>query len=480
MVARLEHNLGPQSFGHRLLIGFCALVALFGVGLPQANAASDAGNGEQIALSEPDRTHYKSIVAVDKDMYLELIKLSRFNVRFHLEANAHQKWRSLTYPLGRESGTAVSMAGTLVDLNQQAKNLNHPRGISRSAIKDGIACNITGSALSGCSSGLELAQNSWVMWQARKQGFSPRDSVDFVKKILKDTDVLLEERERLTAMETDVPRRRVHELETALIRRIRQQLLFEFRTWSCHSRDQAWRENTFFAIDSAQSFLRMTASILARKSLEDPDFASGSIVCALISNSTATINPIFRNLVGHAVRKHQAKKLAKEFPAERPLMPSGMSLDELKELQAKHAGHKEHEELLTAALLLSERSEKIDLNLDRETKEVERYRQIAQQQSVSGPLIGLSGLTSSITSAVAFFGYKDEPNKAIKIGFPGRITAVTGQAYAILYTPYTVFSGMRRNRRLRERGQLPAQILDERLKNLDRFEAQVRSLQPEL
>ncbi|MDZ4836622.1 MAG: hypothetical protein SGJ27_22825 [Candidatus Melainabacteria bacterium] len=443
------------------------------------NTGSDL-NADSSSVTEPEPSSNKNIVAIDKALYLELIKLSRFNVRFHLEANAHQPWRSITYPLGRESGTAVAFAANLIDLRQQGKNLNHPAGISRNAVKDSIACGITGSAISGASSGLELAQNSWVMWKAKKNGFSPKESMQFVLDVVKTTDVLLDERERLIALETSVPRRRVRQLESALLKRIRQQLLFEFKTWSCHSRDQAWRENTFFAVDTAQSFLRMTASILARNALEDPDLAGSSIICAMVSNSVATINPIFRNLVGMAVRKHQSAKLAKAFPTERPDMPDGMSLEELKKLKASHPTEKDHEELLTSALVLSERSEKIDINLDRETKEVARYRQVAQQQSLSGPLIGLTGVTAATLSAVAFYDYRDEPKTALRLGFSGRIVSATGQAYALAITPYTVFSGMRRNKKLKERGQLPAQLMAERLKNLDRFEAQVRALEPEM
>lgn len=475
-IVRPGNNSALAKLRARLIVGICVCISF----LFSCSERAKSEDCEQIAIAKSEHENFKSIVAIDRALYLELIRLSRFNVLFHLKANEHQKWRALTYPLGRESGTAVSCAGTVIDLNQQARNLNHPRGISRGAIKNGIACNITGSAISGCSSGLELAQNSWSMWQARKQGYSPRESVEFVRTVVSNTDSLLVERERLSELETEPPKRRVRELETALLKRIRNQLLFEFRTWSCHSRDQAWRENTFFAIDSAQSFLRMTSSILARKALQDPDLASGSIVCAIVSNSAATINPIFRNIVGHTVYKYQAAKLAKEFPAERPVMPPGMSHEELKELQASHSIDKQHEELLTKALLLYDRSEHIDVNLDRETKEIARYRQIAQQQSVSGPIIGLSGLTSSVLSAVAFFGYRQEPKVGIRIGFPGRITGVSGQAYALLNTPYTVLSGMQRKRRLRRNGQLPEQILNERLKNLDTFEAQVRALQPEM
>lgn len=441
---------------------------------PQAAFADDA---PPVSIA-PAAPAPRSLAAVDKELYLELIKLSRFNVRFHLEANRHQRWRSVTYPLGRESGTALVLAGNLIDIRQQSRGLNNPRRINRDAIENGLASSITGNALSGCASALELAQNTWMMSKATRQGFSPRESVGFVKNVVARTDALFVEREQFTAMESYERRRRVRELETELLKRIRQQLLFEFRSWSCHSRDQAWRENTFYTLDSLQSFTRMTAGILARRALDEPDLAGGSIVCALTASSIATLNPIVRNFIGLSMRKHQERKLAREFPSERPAMPAGMSLDELTELQKHVPGDRDHEELLTSALLLSDRSERIDVNLDKETREIERFRQIAQQQTVSGPLIGLTGVAGGTLSAVAFYGYRKEPKTAIRIGFSGRLSSVTGLSYAILNTPYTVISGAIRNKRLRDRGEAPQQILEERLKNLDRFEAQVKAVQP--
>jgi hypothetical protein len=417
----------------------------------------------------------RNLVDVDRELYLELIELSRFNVQFHLSANYHQKWRSITYPLGREAGTAVAFGGTVTDLHQQGKNLNHPRGISRGAVKDSIACGITGSALSGSASSLELVQNAWVIHQARKKGYSPQDCIEFVKAKIKTTDALLAEREALTAIEPSEGRRKVRELETTLVKRIRQQLVYEFSNWSCHSRDQMWRENTFYTIDALQSFTRMSAAVLARKALQEPDLAGGGIICALVANSAATVNPILRNLVGRAVASHHRRRLAKEFDIKRPASLEGPLIDELRDLQHHHPGTEQDEELLAIALMLHQRSERIDTNLVRETSEIERYRQIAQQQSVSGPLIGLTGVAGSILSAVAFFDYRQQPRTANKLAFSGRISNATGQAYALLNTPYTVGSGIRRNRRLRKQGLLPTQILEERLKNLDKFEQQVKS-----
>jgi hypothetical protein len=108
--------------------------------------------------------------------------------------------------------------------------------------------------------------------------------------------------------------------------------------------------------------------------------------------------------------------------------------------------------------------------LDREQTDIDRYREIAQQQSISGPLIGLTGVASATLAETAIYGYRDDPHTAIRLGLSGRISQGTGQAYALINTPYTLIRGMRRSKRLRERGELPSQVLEARLKRLDEYQ----------
>lgn len=427
-------------------------------------ADEGAGTSAKIGAVEPNQESFEEI---DKALYLELVKLAKFNVHFHLESNRHQPWRNITYPLGREAGTALNFAATLIDLKQQSRGLDNPRRIQRNELKKAVACGITGNAISGASSALELSQNAWVMWNAKRQGYSPNQSLAFVKSIAEKTDHLLARRERLASEEVLAERRQVFELETKLVRRIRQQLLFEFGTWSCHSRDQAWRENTFYAIDSVQNFTRMGAGILAREAFQTQRIARGSVICALIGNSLATVNPIVRNLAGIAIRKHQERKLREQIEFSRP-SELETDIDALQnKLSLQDDRGNTQQSWLRNVAALTYRTGKIDVELNRETKEIERYRQIAQQQSISGPAIGLTGVTSSILATVAVYRYSDDIDTANKLGFAGRITHGAGQAYSLLNTPYTVIKGMIKNHKLRKRGELPSQILVERLKRLD-------------
>ncbi len=435
------------------------LVIFFCVGQHKAYA-SDSSPGED----EAGLNRNKQLAETDRALFLELAELARFNIHFHLEANRHQKWRGWSYALGRESGTAVSFAGTLIDLKEQAQGLDSLARISRNELKRGVACGIVGSAVSGGASALELAQNAWVMLKAKEKGYSPSRSLAFVKNIVANTDRLLAVRERLATEEQSSQRRRVIELETQLVRRIRQQLLFEFGTWSAHSRDQAWRENTFYAIDSLQSFTRMGTGIIAMKAFNNPELVRSSVICALVASSAATVNPIVRNLVGRAVRKHQQHKLAAEIPFERTPMPAP-ELDELQQELSKETDQGWPRKIAA----LTYRSEQLDKILDRETRDIERYRQVAQQQSISGPLIGLTGVASASLAAVAVFEFRGELETVNKLAVAGRITQATGLAYALLNTPYTIIRGMIKNRQLKKRGELPSQILEERLKKLERF-----------
>lgn len=408
------------------------------------------------------------IADVDHKLFHELVALAKFNIHFHLESNRHQKWRALTYPIARETGTAVSLAATLIDLNQQARGLNDPSRISRSALKDAVRCGITANAISGTASALELAQNSYIMLKARQSGYSPDRSLATVQAIIARTDTLLNQRENLSTKEPLAAQRRMLEIETQLVRRIRQQLLYEFATWSAHSRDQAWRENTFYTLDALQNFTRMTAGILAMKTFDQSSFARPAAVTALVANSVATINPIARNIVGVMVRKHQEHKLAKRIQCARP--PVGDQLDSLQ----RHLATQPHEQPLAKLAALTDRTERIDFELDRENAEIRRYRQIAQQQSISGPLIGLTGVTSSTLATIAVYDYSDDFQTATRLGFAGRITQGTGQTYALINTPYTVVKGMLRGRALARRGQLPSQILESRLDRLNLLDATTR------
>lgn len=435
---------------------------------PEAAWAEDYNQltATEFASSEP-------LKPIDRALLLELIKLARFNIRFHQEANRHPEWRTLMYAAGRESGTAVSFAGSLIDLKQRVRGFDNPALISKNALRDVVVNTLVGSTISGSASAIELTQNAWVMLAAREQGYSPKASVNFVKNVVATTNKLFEERARISNTNPSQRERLVHQLENALLHRIREQLLFEFQNWSCQSRGQAWRENTFYGLDASQNFVRMSAGIIGLKGFSHPNLGGSVAIISIAANSIATLNPIFAGLAGLSIRKYQFKKLSEELSVEQTIRAPDHSFEELKRLQKGLAMEKQAR-ALDEAIELSDKSERLDAVLNRETKEIEELRRVAQQQTIAGPLIGLTSLPGPIMGTLAFYNYRKERITTNRLLFAGRISGLSGQAFALVQTPTTLIVGMLKNRRLKQRGELPSQLLEQRLNNLDALENEVK------
>ncbi|MBK9278126.1 MAG: hypothetical protein IPM93_08140 [Candidatus Obscuribacter sp.] len=428
--------------------------------------------------TETETAAGRSLSYVNRAILLQLIKLARFNIRFHQEANRHQKWRTYAYASGREAGTAVSLASSLIDLKQRIRGLDDPSLISRNAQKNAVITSLIGNSISGSASGLELAQNSFMMLRARKLGYSPGDSLAFVKKIVETTDALFTERAQIIQRSTInlEARQDFYSLEERLMRRIRQQLLFEFCNWSCHSRDLAWRENIFYSLDALQNYTRVSASIVALKGFSQPNLGGAVAISTVVANSTATINPLLASLVGLTLRKYQHRKLAHELQIERPAN-ADFSLVDLA-MNSKDLPEETESKLLQEVAVLGDQSERLDRALDRENGDIERYRRVAQQQTIAGPLIGLTSIPGAVLGTLAFYNYQDNRDATNKMLFAGRLSTLSGQTYALIQTPATIIAGAIKARKLKKTGQHPAQLLDARLKNLAILEEKLRMTAP--
>lgn len=446
---------------------------------PQTALAGD----DNLLRSTVETSSVQRIDEIDRSLVLAFIRLARFNIQFHQEANRHQNWRALTYPMGREAGTAVAFASSLIDLKQRVRGLDSPARISKNALRNALNTALVGTTISGSVSALELAQNAWVMLRARKHGYSPNESVSFVKGIVGQTETLFAERERLVSGNPAQDERLVFSLEALLLRRIRQQLLFEFATWSGHSRDQAWRENLFYGLDAAQNFTRASAVMIGLRAFGHPNMGGSSVICTLAANSAATVSPLICTLAGISIRNYQLKKLSKNFALDRPYVPPDELWNEIQQraarLQKTHLSEM-HKKLLEETLFLSDKSERLDQVLDRETREIERFRQLAQQQTISGPLIGLTGVAGTTMATIAFYDYRRDRVSTNHLLLANRISVMSGQTFALIYTPYTMLAGMVKKSQLKKRGELPSQLLAERLKNLDSLEQQIESTPADL
>ncbi len=96
--------------------------------------ASDA-LGQQLP-SSPIADVERKIRAQDRQIFLELVKLAEFNVRYQQTVNHCSRWRKVVYPLGQEAVYAGFLGYSLTDISQRSRGWNDPRLISSTTAKE--------------------------------------------------------------------------------------------------------------------------------------------------------------------------------------------------------------------------------------------------------------------------------------------------------------------------------------------------------
>lgn len=418
----------------------------------------------------------KKLRQLDTKIILNCLELARFNIDFHQEANKHWAWRSILYPLAKETGTAMSFANVVSDLGQRGRSFNRPDRRSNGVRRRGLYTTATGKVIAGTGSALELSQNGLVCLLANKKGFSPKKSLRFVLKKRNVINSALDERDALISKLNKGERRELLALESLLLRRIKNRLIREFKRWSTLSREQMWKENVFYALDVSQESINFSNNILSLGTNAHPNNSKNAAILGLVAKSIATLNPLIRSATGKCVAKYQRWRLDKALPeedtlkAKKLLAPFGEDQELIALAKSKSASARQIEELS----LLVKGSQNVDAFVNREQARIEKLRRVAQQQTISGPLIGLASLTQKILVVVSEFGDGDTDTNN-KLRFAGRISQASGQSYSLINTPTTQILHYLKNRRLRKAGRLPSQILEKRRQRIDQVEKQVRA-----
>jgi hypothetical protein len=294
-------------------------------------------------------------------------------------------------------------------------------------------------------------------------------------------DELLKERETLVAANPDLPEIESVRLQGKLLQHIRNQLLYSFKDFSMRSREQAWSENTFYAIDATQALCQLSASFMTYKGFSSPACAGAAAITNVVANSMVTANPIVRTAVGRYVARRHRRHLDKVFPQEKPhtLAELKANWDEFAHLfpdNPKLAFGTTDATIKEVAFLCMQ-SQTGEQSMARESAEINRLHRVADQQRIAGPLIGLLSLARSTSATVAYYDYRDDRVTSNRINFAGRISQATGQAYALIATPRAKIKSVLYQRKLAKEGRLPSQIYEQNMKRWDAIEKGVKAAQ---
>jgi hypothetical protein len=429
----------------------------------------------------------EKIAALDQKIMLQVIALARFNLHYHGGVNQKNFSQEWLYPMQREAGTALSFTNTVIDIHERARGINNLARISRSAQRSGVTCALTGQAITGTSSAVELLQNLRQTVIASRRGYSPASSLAQVQAIDNHIADLLDQRKKLMAIAPFADEDKLYSLQGRLLEHMRNQLIFEFKNWSASSRSQEWSENTFYALDSTQGYLQMSASCLILKGFRVSGTGGNAAILNLVANGIVMVNPLLKHQAGRLIAARQRKHLDKLFPLGRPQNIETVLAEYDYTPDAKTAGGAEAVGEEKELAFLIQQSAALDGPLNREVETVLRLRRIADQQAISGPLIGLSGVTRSLMNTIAYYQISHSSSQsehhtrlvANQLNLAGRIVQSTGQSYSLYDTASTEVRHYRFKRALQKAGNLPKQRLKRRLDALDKSEKRIKASQSE-
>jgi len=202
--------------------------------------------------------------------------------------------------------------------------------------------------------------------------------------------------------------------------------------------------------------------------------ASG--ITSLAASSVAALNPAVSTLLAHQVRMRRKAFLAKALPY-RYWDPSTEPTAEWVEAQELLAGAR-GTGILKDLAFLSKNSARYDRTLDREITRINRLREVARQQAISGPIIGLANVAQSLSATIAAYSFTDAPINGNRLLLAGRISKIGGQGYSMANTGLARFRKTFYDRRLKKQGLSPDQVFEERLRRLDKLETQVKAATP--
>ena len=412
----------------------------------------------------------------DRKIFLDLVKLAEFNVRFQQTVNHRARWRSIAYPLAQEAGYAGFFAYSLSDLSQRARGWNSPARISPTSTKRALASATVGPLLGASSSLLELGANGFESIRTNKRGFSSRQALAFVQSTVKQVDENLARRHALMeASELTGTRRELLDLKEQVLKYERDRLVFEFKRWSAHSRGYTWYQNTFYLINATVNMGRFSAVQLGFKSFTQPKCSGATGPILIASAFIAGLGPLASSTVGNCMQSYQERSLSKKLPVAPFLTDeeAKKKFERLAEVLATDETTKQNAKLSSELIRLREEKLGLDALILSQENKINRFRRVAGQQAITAPAISSFGVASATLSTIAYHAYRQQKVINNKLGFAGDASIIPAEVVALIATPAASIKGYLYERDLKRKGEHPDQLLLRRQRDLESLEKMV-------
>jgi hypothetical protein len=413
-----------------------------------------------------------------KEILLNEIKLAKFNLRYRQNSAKQGRWKGLRYFAFQEANAGLTEAGLIVGVNERMSHARHNdfKKLKFPILETGNILGGVGQTIGASGSALEFGINSYHMFDAYRKGFGSRTAIRYVAEVDGQLDQQLADLSKAASSEPEGELKQVHQKEALVLSDIHDLLINEFRGFHVGATRTLVYQQSFYLIDIAKNVTGAVGNLYGFKALQKRNRKFNRPASVLVTTSGALIigAPILSRLIGYgaAVVDKYALDRAKLQDTECHLNHLDEHLAQLK--TALTNGDKEVcSSAVARAALYESHQTRLVKQINLSTREVRAGNSIAIQNVLSGAIVGGTKLANGITFMDAGYRWYKSPRQTNLLIGGGSIPYLCGSAYAL--ADNVRIQAMREitYHRLKQRNELPGQIIKDQLAQLDTLETQV-------
>lgn len=441
----------------------CAVLAFVTTAAPAYAFDTTAGVDNQSDFEQK----YEKITV---QLLLLGLDFEQYSLKYRMDALHDSRLKRTRYFLGQEAAAAGSLTAAIIGTDQTYKAIHSPQRVSTHALRNLQTTGEVTSIIGASSSGLELAANSLHAVKDKIGHKDCKSATAYLTGKLKEIDKLLAEREALLASNSagaNSSRMTQCKAETRLLNIMRDTIVNEHKKFEVTKVGFRTSENVFYFANIGTSIVSALQYKYGYKSVRKPKFGGTSAVCSTVSAAMVMANPVIASVSSRLAKYRARKELDRDFGVvSRP-----PTVDELKqcvtELQSASASTKEDRLCqITAEAILDAYgvvNQIFPRELESEIALLHTLDQVAVQNIVLSQPIGGAALASGITSVLAYYDSAGRPLEAAHLNHTSSICGAVGAGIATSATALGYGFETWNLHRLRSKGQLPEQLMQERL-----------------
>lgn len=451
-------------------------------------ANNDASSDGADPQSTADR-----IEELTRQILLKEIALEKFNLNYKLNAAKQGRWKGWRYAFFNEANAGMGIAGGIIGTQQRGSHLHRSEQVKNYIQQNANFIPMIGSIIAASAAILEFNINEFHEYQAYKKGFSPGKARDYVNNLNNEIKMLMTERDALVKLEAALPmlthRCEVDTLEGKVMKDIRDLSLLEFQRFHLGARRTfAFQQSQYFFDLSKHTTnaIGLAFGYLALHRRRRPwNLRAG--VLFNVSGALTMAGPIVSRLYAKSIHEYHKSYFLKDTIADAEAKECAVLEQDQKALEAMCQKQRDGSPASLARVdrgaLYVERSKVFQDQVQKASSELDRAKLVATQNIGSGMYVGGSKLASGILFTIPgyFQLYNSKGQRAARVTnhllFSSGVIGLQASSFSFLDTLRIQVTGELNRHKLAAKGALPAQLIKQRLEQLEALEVKWKNKQ---